>query len=85
MPWRTLWRGIRQRVDHHEDRRVTLTVAEIRAMTGTDQNLDKPWWWSIASDAAVPGNDVRLQESGLDWQLHTRSGHVYSVTFTRKE
>ena len=45
MPWARLWQDIGQRVDAQKPGRVTLTIDEIRSTTGTEQNIDKPWWW----------------------------------------
>ena len=85
MPWARLWQDIGQRVDAQKPSRVTLTIDEIRSTTGTEQNIDKPWWWGpLACDETVTGNNVRLCESGLSGQLHVANGRVTAVTFRRK-
>jgi hypothetical protein len=42
-----LWNDIRQQLDKRRVHALTLTVDEIRSMTGTEQNIDKVWWWEL--------------------------------------
>jgi hypothetical protein len=82
--WSTLWQDIRNRVDARNDRRLTLTVEEIRSLTGTWRNIDEPFWWETMAGhpviAAVP-----LENYGLRCEPRILGNRVYAVTFMRPE
>jgi hypothetical protein len=65
---------------------VRLTIDDIRFSAGCgQQNLGQVWWSELANDVKVKGNDVRLDQSGLSWQLHAAKGRIVAVTFRRKQ
>jgi hypothetical protein len=82
--WAIWWIEVVRCVDASESGRVRLTIDEIRfGAICHEQNLGHAWWWDVANDAKILGNDVRLYESGLDWQLHVKNDRVVAVTFRR--
>jgi hypothetical protein len=81
MPWAKLWQDIRRRVDARRDHILILTVEEIRAATGTDQNIDKLWWWEMVANQTALGAEP-LAPYGLCCEPRLLSDRVYAVTFT---
>jgi hypothetical protein len=82
MEWGVFWQEVRGRVDACPDRPLTLPVSEIKTLTGTDQSIDRPWWWDIMCDPAEIGS-TPLADYGLACQPHIEMGRVTSVTFSR--
>lgn len=84
LPWAKLWGDVRKRVNARKNHALTLTVDEIRAMTGTDQNVDKPWWWELGANKTAIGSEP-LAPHGLQGEPRVLDGKVYAVTFTLAE
>lgn len=83
MPWAKLWQDIRERVEKRRDRAVTLSVDEIRSMTGTDQNIDKLWWWEMMDQKTAVGAEP-LEPYGLRCEPRMLGNRVQAVTFRRE-
>jgi hypothetical protein len=84
--WEQCWRDVLRRVDASHDGQVCLTLNQIRSVIRCkNQNVESIWWWKLAGDPSLDGNEVRLHESGLDWELNLVKDRVAWVTFTRRK
>jgi hypothetical protein len=83
--WATWCQKLRQQVDAADGHRVDLTIERIRVAAGAHRlNIERPWWWILACDPNVVGNDVHPAAYGLDCRPNIEHGRVISVTFTLK-
>lgn len=79
------WHDVLCRIDGSKSGSVRLTIDELRANSDChEQNLHHAWWWDMANDSKLQGNDVCLYASGLRCELHVDNGRVVAVTFRRK-
>jgi hypothetical protein len=83
MDWGECWKALNGRVDARQTTRLTIRICQIRAATGSFQNIDRPWW-EPASNADELAT-VPLVDYGPASEPHGVGGSVKSITFRLRQ
>jgi hypothetical protein len=77
-----LWQDIRRRLDESDAGQLKLSTGEIQEATGSENNLDQPWWWQMICNHTMISS-VPPSRFGIHCKPHIKNNRVVSVTFSR--